>query len=76
MNKETAFESYDGFLLKYDLPKIGNCQFNALADQLRLVKGPNFQLSSKDITDSVLTYMEKHPEIFEGFCGKEQHDME
>jgi len=70
VNTETAFETYDGFLLKYDPPKIGNCQFDALADQLRYVKGPNFQLSSKDIRDSVVTYMEKHPEIFEGFCGK------
>jgi len=53
----------DGFTIRYDPLKDGNCQFHALSDQLRLV---GIDISHTELRRKVTNHLQEHPYTSDG----------
>ena len=64
---KSMFACYDGFLVSLDPQKNGNCQFNAIADQLRQNSMIKNDITGNIVREKVIHYMTEFATQFDGF---------
>ena len=69
VTQEMQFANYAGIIIKYDPPKNGNCQFDAIADQLstKLVSESNSGITGDTVRERVVKYMDEFEAEFISF---------